>query len=670
MLKSTRSSPAAIAVTQAKTQVIRAPGKPAALGHFADVALRRGQVNDAVTAATRSLILNAGIAPWVRRLAGLLTRNRRWDLAAALHTRIAACPNARPGDSADLATALWNNRSRATARKAARQASILEPAAVTWILAVAEHHIAMHQDTPALRLIRLGLILDGQNTDAWKRRAGLAARSGTPALEARALRSGLLTAPADPTLMDRYARVLGQSGDWRDGGVMLRRHAVAAPDLAFPAKDQAWHHEIAGQALLRQTKFGPAIKPFQRALILHPDQPRVLRVLSRALLEVGRGAAAEPVFARSVLLDSGVGSKVTHEVRRLRIEDPRDFSRRHGLPYQTLGDAFPVKVAKSRASRQTIDYEVPERFILCMDNPRIINGMFWAIARDDAVLVDGLSYHQRRREDFGPYFKYVNDAGEILAKLPAVGGRMPGTAALLGGGGNYYHCVMDWFSRLPLLAQCPELADVPLIVSNRMPAAALEWLPLLGVDPGRLIPAPAPLFEVERLWIASLSHGRYGHVSPIYLDYLEHKVLAGLRDRHKRGRRRLFLSRHLTGHRHLANWAALQPVLDRLGFETVTPETRPLEAQLALFADAAVIVGTFGAGLMNIVAAPAGTPIVELTHAGAVRTMFPILAGLLELPFHRVIGQAIAVAGRLPIHHDFTIDPERLERTLRTALET
>lgn len=662
-------SPAAIAVNRARARLIDRPDEPALLGEFANTVLRRGQATDAVISAKRSLHVNPAITPWIRRLIELLMENQRWDLAIALFKAIVASTSASPAYSADLANALWNSRTGDEIDRKARQASVLQPMAISWILALAEHHLAHHQDDLAEPLVRRALLLDGGNTDAWKRRAGLAARAGTRSVEARYLRAGLVTDPTDRVLLERYIRVLGQLGLWREANIGLRNYAAAAPEPYFQAGDQVWRHETIGHARLRESRFAAAITPFKRAVILRPDQPAHARALSRALLEVGRGVAAMTPFAWSLYSANRGGVPVAPKPHRLWIEHPSDHARRHNLPYERVGDAFRVDLVGPSVGRRTISYEVPARFLLALDKPRVIDGTFWAVTESGTVLLEGLSYHQRRREDFGPFFKYVTDAGEVLAALPEIGGRLPGAAALLGGGQNYYHCVMDWFSRLPQLTHRANLADIPLIVSPRMPPTAHEWLDLLGVDRARLITAPASLFEVEKLWIPSLGHGRYGEVSPLHLDFLENEALAPVRDRRQPGRRRLFLSRHLTSHRHLANSEQIRPVLDRLGFEIVTPESEPLVEQLALFADAAIIVGTFGAGLTNIIAAPAGTPIIELTHPGAARTMFSILAGLLELPFHRLIGHAIPSSDRLPLHHDFRIDPEELEQVLRRVLD-
>jgi hypothetical protein len=76
--------------------------------------------------------------------------------------------------------------------------------------------------------------------------------------------------------------------------------------------------------------------------------------------------------------------------------------------------------------------------------------------------------------------------------------------------------------------------------------------------------------------------------------------------------RRLFASRARTERRHIANEHELTGVLTKHGFATVYSEQLTIEQQIALFAGAEAVVGSFGSNLTNLIFSPAGTLVVEL----------------------------------------------------------
>src|SRR5205823_4207781 len=71
--------------------------------------------------------------------------------------------------------------------------------------------------------------------------------------------------------------------------------------------------------------------------------------------------------------------------------------------------------------------------------------------------------------------------------------------------------------------------------------------------------------------------------------------------------RRLYVSRR-GQRRRLANYHEIKPLLDRYGFEEIMGDIEP-----SVFAEAAVVVGEYGAGLTDIVFCRPGTTVIELT---------------------------------------------------------
>jgi capsular polysaccharide biosynthesis protein len=80
----------------------------------------------------------------------------------------------------------------------------------------------------------------------------------------------------------------------------------------------------------------------------------------------------------------------------------------------------------------------------------------------------------------------------------------------------------------------------------------------------------------------------------------------------RRSKRRLYVSRRGHPMRVMVNETALEAALIRRGFQMVRPEAMNVSDQIALFAQAEVIVGPTGAGLTNALFAPPGCKVIEI----------------------------------------------------------
>ncbi len=133
------------------------------------------------------------------------------------------------------------------------------------------------------------------------------------------------------------------------------------------------------------------------------------------------------------------------------------------------------------------------------------------------------------------------------------------------------------------------------------------------------------------------------------------------------GARRLFVSRRSYGRRALANEAEIIAVCGRHGFEVVCPEELAFAGQVALFADAAAVVGVKGAGLSNVVFAPKGASVVALSPADFPDPFFWDVAAGRGQGYSEIFGRLVAT-DRSQGGNPFVIDPGRLDAMLRRVL--
>ena len=186
-------------------------------------------------------------------------------------------------------------------------------------------------------------------------------------------------------------------------------------------------------------------------------------------------------------------------------------------------------------------------------------------------------------------------------------------AVLLGSNGNYYHNLLDYAANAHLL-EAPGLARLPVLVGSFAPERPFQaqTLRFLGVAESRLVHLPpGAVARVGELTLLPTFQRRRGFVTdPRGGAWLRRKALeAG----GPGGPARIYVSRALASARRVANEAEVIAALRPFGIEPVTLEGMAVADQARLFAGARLVVGPHGAGFANMVFAPPGAALVELT---------------------------------------------------------
>ncbi len=243
-------------------------------------------------------------------------------------------------------------------------------------------------------------------------------------------------------------------------------------------------------------------------------------------------------------------------------------------------------------------------------------------------------------------------------ELPRPGER---TAYLLGQAtfDNYYHWLVEIIPRIPLmkaaLAFGMQLVGPPLKQEFQR-----QSLRFHGLD-------PASILEIRRPWrfprcvVSTPFAAGNTWLSSEIARFFRAGGAGGAAGASGVGSRRIYITRRAARNRRVLNEAELLPMLLARGFEVVALEAMDFAEQVRLFADAACIIGPHGAGLANMVHAPAGARVVELLHdsfeAGA--TSYYALSQLFGLRYSLVVGPA-RPGGEAGANADFVIPPALL----------
>lgn len=175
---------------------------------------------------------------------------------------------------------------------------------------------------------------------------------------------------------------------------------------------------------------------------------------------------------------------------------------------------------------------------------------------------------------------------------------------------NYAHWLLEVLPRLWYRDAYPELCGLPILVPALTRPFQRETLEALGVA-GQCVPYADAFVRFERLYFPTfIAPGGY---APRQVRWLRDTLGAafGVLPAERPGRR-LFVSRQNARGRHLLNYDAVEQHLQARGFETVLLETLSVREQVAMFAEAAVVVAPHGAGIANLVFLPEGSAFVEL----------------------------------------------------------
>lgn len=228
---------------------------------------------------------------------------------------------------------------------------------------------------------------------------------------------------------------------------------------------------------------------------------------------------------------------------------------------------------------------------------------------------------------------------------------------------NYYHMLVDCLPRLALAREHPEVGRgevIQLLYAGAEPAPAeRRVVQALGLGETRFVRVEeGRLYEVERYLLLPFLSRQFAGVLPAWYRQRLRPVLP---PRPPRRRHRILVSRAGASKRRVRNEADVLAALAPLGFEAVALETLTFDEQVALFYDADVVVAPHGAGLTNLLFAPAAR-VVELFPTPFVVPHFYYLCSALGVPYRYWCGD------RTHRDDDFEVEVAAMRTLVEEAL--
>ena len=353
---------------------------------------------------------------------------------------------------------------------------------------------------------------------------------------------------------------------------------------------------------------------------------------AHALLDQGNVAAALAEFSALDAADGITGTTEIFEQRRLDIE---------------------------RAQRG-------EPHFRWLEDVRI-DTAYWTVMREGGVYNDDVHAKNLATSPF-VRGRVSHDGSRIVATLPPPSQAVNEECVLVGGDDNYSHWLFRNILKLSTLDRAGLLYSFPWLVNADLKGYQSEYISLLGQSSGQLIKVERnAVIECRRLLVPAL------HISTRAISegvqWIRGRLAHLLADR-QRATRRLFVSRRDSARRSVVNEDDIFAELAPLAFERIVPGEMSVVDQIKSFSEARCIVAAHGAALTNMIFAPPGAAIVEITSSAIEHmNLFRKIARSTEQPIATIVSNDYpGASGRIDVNTDYRADARAVVAAAQTFI--
>ena len=168
---------------------------------------------------------------------------------------------------------------------------------------------------------------------------------------------------------------------------------------------------------------------------------------------------------------------------------------------------------------------------------------------------------------------------------------------------SYYHLLTD------LLSHLIEAPRFPVLVPEFMPVAFLDFLKDAGFE---VLVLGAEIFHIEKLIIPDMKVPDWNVDKIKKIQSFVENLYPLLPSHKSKLPKKIYVSRKLAIKRHLANEEDFLGLLNEHKFHKVYLEQMSIREQVELFLSASHVIAAHGAGLTNVIFAPADVKILEI----------------------------------------------------------
>jgi tetratricopeptide (TPR) repeat protein len=221
--------------------------------------------------------------------------------------------------------------------------------------------------------------------------------------------------------------------------------------------------------------------------------------------------------------------------------------------------------------------------------------------------------------------------------------KIEGRVALLSSlaGHVYYHWMFDILPRIELIqrSQIP-LSEIDCFVVNSLSKPyQKETLELLNIPTQKILESDRHCHIQATELIVPSFPGYMDWIPPGTMKFLRQAFLPKINLAKTDLSKKIYISRAKAKNRQIINELEVEQLLTSQGFRTIFLEEMSVLEQVAIFANAEVIVAPHGSGLTNLVFCTPNTQVVELFSPHYQRTDYWMISQHLELKHYYLIGE-------------------------------
>jgi capsular polysaccharide biosynthesis protein len=263
------------------------------------------------------------------------------------------------------------------------------------------------------------------------------------------------------------------------------------------------------------------------------------------------------------------------------------------------------------------------------------------------------------------------DRARCIMTLPREPRKIDAPCILLGSDGNYAHWVVRDVLKLALVENAGLDPGLPYLVAEDLRGWQRAYLELLGISEARLLRVPSDgVYACPRIHVPTQlrNHPRMA----IGIEWLRAKVAPLLAPAAERTGL-IYASRREQSNRRVLNESAVEQMLSGMGFRVIVPGEMSVREQIDAFSRARVVAAPHGSALANMVFAPPGAVLIEITSQ-AIHYMdeFRVLVEAAGQRSRTLVSQDIertrpSENGR-ELHLDYRVDIEALREMVSEVI--
>ncbi|MEM8830777.1 MAG: tetratricopeptide repeat protein [Cyanobacteria bacterium P01_G01_bin.19] len=221
--------------------------------------------------------------------------------------------------------------------------------------------------------------------------------------------------------------------------------------------------------------------------------------------------------------------------------------------------------------------------------------------------------------------------------------KIEGKVAILSSlaGHVYYHWMFDILPRIELIQRSQiELSEIDCFVVNSLSKPyQRETLELLNIPANKILESDRHTHIQATELIVPSFPGYMDWIPPGTLQFLRQTFLPQINLVKTRPSKKIYISRAKGKNRQIVNELEVDVLLTSQGFKTVFLEELSVLEQVAVFANAEIIVAPHGSGLTNLAFCQPNTKVVELFSPNYQRTDYWTISQHLELQHYYLVGE-------------------------------